>query len=224
MVKRGMIFGSYDTAAQGWTLTSWKLTPGARVENRVTVPGAVDGPRDYATALTGGEPRYGNATLTATFETSEGTRLEREAQIRTFVNWVDGWRQNIILPDAPGYYLTGEISVVKDYNDLAHAAVTVTGICAPWLYAETETAVTLTGTAAAQTANLTNAGRRTVVPLLVITGGGSMLLEFGAASWALGAGSYQLPDLVLPQGVHALTYSGEGMTCVITYREAVLPS
>ena len=80
----------------------------------------------------------------------------------------------------------------------------------------------MTATEEEQTATLTNAGRRAVVPLLTITGeGASVLLAFGTASWALGAGTYALPDLRLVQGDATLTYSGTG-TATLTYREAVL--
>ena len=61
-----------------------------------------------------------------------------------------------------------------------------------------------------------------MVPVLTITGeGASVLLAFGTASWALSTGTYQLPDLVVPQGGAEITYSGTGALS-FTYREAVL--
>jgi hypothetical protein len=44
---------------------------------------------------------------------------------------------------------------------------------------------------------------------------------FGSASWVLGAGVYQLPDLVVSQGGISVEYSGSGALS-FTYREAVL--
>lgn len=222
MVKRGTIIGTYDTAAQGWTMTSWELSPPEYESNLVEVPGRIDGPLDLTAALTSGEPRYKARTLTATFERSDGTRLEREAAINTMVNWLDGWRQDIVPPDDAEHYITGRVSVQREYNDPAHAAVTVTAVCDPWKYSKMETVANLTATADAQTATFVNNGRRTVVPVLVVTGTSSLSLQFGTATWALGAGTYQLPDVLLTQGSHELTYSGEGMTLKATYREAVL--
>lgn len=222
MEKRGLTIGTYDTAAQGWTLTSWELSAPQYVSNMVDVPGRIDGPLDLSTAVTGGEPRYQSRTLTATFERSDGTRMEREAAINTMVNWLDGWRQNIVLPDDDLHYVTGRVSVERLYNDPAHASVSVQAVCEPWKYSNLETVVRLTGAADAQTATFVNSGRRTVVPLLVVTGTGSLSLQFGTASWSLGAGTYQLPDIMLTQGSHTFTYSGEGMTMTATYREAVL--
>jgi hypothetical protein len=220
MVKRGFLIGNYDTAAEQWTLTAWALTDQQAVTNLVDVPGRRRGPLDLSTALTDGDPVYGSRTLTASFECSEGTRMEREDKISDMINALDGWRLNIVLPDGPYRYITGRVSVSKVYNDLAHASVKVTATCEPWRYNATETAVVLTAAATAKKATLLNSGRLAVVPLLEVSGG-DVLLVYGSHSWALSVGSYALPDLLLAHGESVLTYSGEG-TLTITYREAVL--
>lgn len=224
MEKRKIIFGTYDTAANGdWTLTSWTLTSAQHESNRVKVPGR-SGSRDLSTVLTDGEPVYGDRTLTANFESSEGTRLERESNIQTMQNWLDGWSMDIYLPDDPLHYIKGRVHVERNYNDNAHASVTVTAVCEPWKYSVLETVTTLTATTEEQTAELLNNGRQTVVPLLTVTTeteSDMVLLVFGASSWSLGAGTYKLPDIVLTQGSHKLTYSGAG-TVALSYREAVL--
>lgn len=223
MEKRHITLGSYDTAATGgWTLTEWTLSPATHDTNRVRIPGR-DGSLELAAALTDGAPTYDSRTLTIRLESSEGTRLEREATINTMTNWLDGWTVDIVLPDDESHYITGRVSVAREYNDPAHAAVTVTAICDPWRYNTAETTVHLTATEEEQTAQIFNQGRRTAVPLIEITGeeGSTTLLAFGTASWALSPGIYKLPDIVLTQGSHALTYSGAG-AITLTYREAVL--
>jgi hypothetical protein len=219
---RKIIFGSYDTHLNGpWTLTGWELTPAEHRKQFVEVPGR-DGELDLSTALTDGAPRYGNRTLTATFERSDGTRLEREAAINTMVNWLDGWRMDIRLPDDELHYITGRVHVEKNYNDPAHAAVTVTAVCDPWRYNNYETVLSMTASATPVATRLPNEGRRTVVPTLNITGtGASVSLVYGTYSWVLGPGVYQLPDLIVPQGGIAITYSGTG-NLSFTYRDAVL--
>lgn len=221
MEKRKIIFGSYDTAAQGWTLASWELSAAEYRTQFVEVPGR-DGDLDLSTALTDGVPKYGSRTLTVTLERSDGTRLDREAAINTMVNWLDGWRMDIHLPDDGSNHLTGRVHVAKDYNDMAHAAVSVSVICDPWRYHNYETVVALTAGATQQTARLTNSGRRSVVPLIVITGDDAAVnLQFGSMSWMLSAGSYQLPDLIVPQGGVSVVVSGTGAIS-FTYREALL--
>ena len=219
MEKRGLTIGTYNTAEQLWTLTEWSFSAPEYQENFLDVPGR-DGSLDLSAALTNGAPTYHSRTLTVKLECSEGTRVARDVQINTMINWLDGWRLDIVLPDDADYYITGRVSVAKEYSDNAHAAVTVTAICDPWRYAKDETVYTLTAAEAEQTAELVNQGRRTAVPLLAITGG-TILLKYGAYSWALGDGTYQLPDLTVPQGGGTLLYSGTG-TLRITYREAVL--
>ena len=220
MAKRKVIFGTYDTALTGlWTLTGWTFSPAEYQSNLVAVPGRKKGPLDLSTTLTDGEPIYGSRALTVTLESSEGSRLEREARINTMVNWLDGWRMNIILPDDDAHYITGRIHVAKEYNDPAHCAVTVTATCEPWRYNNNETVRTLTATETEQIARLSNAGRMTVVPVLVVDG--AVSLVFGSSSWALSEGSYQLPDLVVAPGGANITYSGTG-TLKFSYREALL--
>lgn len=217
---REVLFGEYHTHAAGlWTLTGLELGAAQYKQNIVEVPGR-SAPLDLSTALTDGEPTYNSRTLVVTLESSEGNRLAREARISQMTNALDGYRMNIELPDDAGHYLSGRIRVERLYNDEAHASVRVTATCDPWRYAKDETVVTLQATDVEQTAILTNSGRLGVVPLLVITGG-DVLITFGTASWALGAGSYALPELYLKYGEHPVKFSGSGVL-TLTYREAVL--
>lgn len=222
MEKRKVIFGTYDTDVMGrFTLTGLQLSDPEVQSYYVEVKGR-DGPLDFTTALTDGEPKYGGRTLTVTLETSEGTREERRQRISRMVNELDGFRMRIQLPDYPEHYLMGRVQVKEEYNDLAHAGVTVTATCETWLYAIEERLYTLTAGTNKRTAVLANEGRRKVVPQVVISGeSASFLIESGQLSMALGPGTYQLPDLLLGTGNKQITYSGTG-TAKITYREAVL--
>lgn len=219
MPKRKIVFGDYNTAVHGWTLTGWKLTAAEEKTNfKDKVSG--DGSWDLSTALTDGIPRYKDRKLTATFECSEGTRMDREAIIKQMINSLDGMRVDIKLPDDPNHHINGKLHVARNYNDLAHASVTVTATCGPWKHADLEKATTLTATSSKQKVMLVNEGRRAVVPTLVVNRG-SILITYGGTSVTLSAGTYQWPELVLTPGHHELTYSGAGQL-VITYREAVL--
>lgn len=221
MEKRKILFGAYDTAAAGWTLTGWKLSAPVQKTKYLDKMGG-DGSYDLSTALTEGIMRYADRQLTASFECSEGDRAAREAIIRQMVNQLDGARLDIVLPDDASHYITGRVSVQRVYSDLAHAAVTVSVVCEPWKYSDTETAITLTATTAEKTATLVNNGRRAVVPLLTVTGSSaSVRLSYDTASASFGAGEHKWPDLLLTPGSHAVKYSGSG-SIKITYREAVL--
>lgn len=222
MKKRALILGEYHTALIGlWTLSALQLTDPDYQSYFLEVKGR-DGPLDFSTVLTDGEPKYGSRTLTATLESSEGNRLERRARISRMINDLDGRRMDIQHPDFPEHYLTGRVQVKEVYNDLAHCAVEVTATCDPWLYAIAERVYLLTAQASTQSAVLANHGRRTLVPQVTVTGdAASFLIESGAYSVALGPGTYSLPDLLLKTGNTPIMYSGTG-AAKITYREAVL--
>lgn len=221
-MARGMKFGTYDTAANLWTLSEWDLEDAQYLSNFVEVPGRVLGPLDLSTALTDGEPTFGSRALEATFETSEGTRLDRKAKIATMINTLSGRSMNITLPDDPDHYLVGRLRIEELYNDMAHAAVRVAAVCEPWLYANTATVVYQTVSTTEKSVTLKNNGRMTVVPQVQIAGtNAAVTLKLGTASWTLGVGIYTLPGLALAQGDHVLKYSGTG-TMKLTYREAVL--
>lgn len=220
MAKRKIIFGTYDTALEGaWTVARLDLTSPAFQTNLVQVPGR-SGPLDLSAVLTDGEPVYTSRNLTAVLENSDDDRPAREQRIRDIIAELDGYQKKIWLPDDAAHYLLGRLHVVREYNDLAHAAVTVTAVCDPWLYNNEETVHNLTANSRAQTKTIVNHGRRTVAPVVTVTGS-SVSLIYGAHTWELSAGTYQLPDLILRTGEHQLTYSGSG-SIKITYREAVL--
>lgn len=219
MQKRKIIIGDYDTAVHGWTLTGWTLAAAEQKTNYIDKVNG-DGSWDLSTVLTDGLPVYKDRKLTAVLECSEGTRKEREGVIRHMINLLDGMTWEIKLPDDEYHHLMGRVHVVRDYNDLAHAAVTLTAVCEPWKYADTETVVALVAFTVKQTVKLYNRGRRAVIPTLTVQGS-SVLLEYGTGSTALAAGTYRWPNLMLTTGAHTLTYSGSG-SVVITYREAVL--
>lgn len=190
--KRKILIGTYDTAEHLWTLAGWTLSDPEQVRSWVDVPGRRKGPIDASTVLSDGDPVYGNRTLTITLESSEGTRLEREARIEQMLNWLDGWWVNIVLPDdvdTRHRYMRGTVSVKKIYNNLAHAQVQVTAICEPWKYAAAETIVPvfLCGK------NLFNNA-----DLVKLYGGGASVTQINTglrATWASGSSAFSLLKL-----------------------------
>ena len=218
MIKRTIKFGDYDTAAHGWTLTGWQLSPAEQKTNYIEKVGG-DGSWDLSTAMTDGIPRYKDRTLTVTLELSEGDRLSRERVVKEFINTLHGRRVDIHLPDDPYDHLNGGLSVRREYNDLAHAAVTITAVCDPWKYLNHEVTATVSATSAGTEAEILNEGLRVLVPVLTVTG--SVTIIFGTASKAFSAGTHQWGDLLLAPGINELTVKGSG-SVTFKYREAVL--
>lgn len=233
MEKRGFKFGAYDTAEKGWTLTGWEFTEPELIENYITVPGRLDGPLDASTALTNGDPRYGSRKLTATFECSEGSRTEREDVVTKMRNYLDGRKDDIYFPDILLHHANGRIRVEKLYNDLVHASVRVTAICEPWLYSEGTKVVPLkTEEAEVLTKDITNNGRRLVIPTIEVLSGSVSLSGDGDGGYidaphtlaytVLSNGTYQLPGFyILPAETFTLKCSGT-FSVRLLYREAIL--
>ena len=223
MEKRKIIIGTYDTAIELWTLSAWSFSRAVANEEYANVPGH-NGPLDLSTVLTDGEPYYGSREFEAILETSVGTRLEREARINQMINTLDGYRFRITLPDDALHYIDGRIRVENLFNTPAHASVRVSATCDPWRYSKLETVINLTAKSTEQRASLINAGRRSLVPTISITGG-SVSLKFTqdgkTNTWTLSPGEYILADIYLRTGSAPLIYSGTG-SIMITYREAVL--
>ena len=226
MEKRKIIFGDYDTAAHGWTLAAWQLSPAEQKTNFVDKPGG-DGSWDLSTALTDGLPRYYDRELSATLELSTGDRLSRETIIREMVNSLDGMRVNITLPDDPDHYVTGRLHVARKYNNMAHAAVTVTATCNPWKYAATEKkhSAGFDSPNSYVSRAYTNTGRLPVVPNIKLSDrngvAASANIAFGDIVYNITTGTYIFPDIVFMPGDNVLKYKGVG-TLLLTYREAVL--
>ena len=223
MQKRKIMIGTYDTALEGlWTLSAWSLGRAEAVEEYATIPGF--GPLDLSTVLTDGEPYYGSRAFEATFESSEGNRLEREERINQMINKLDGMRLNIILPDDPLHYISGRVRVEKLYNPPVQASVRVSATCDPWRYNNSETVVSVTASSTANTVSLINNGRLSVVPIAKVAGG-TVSVKYTSngttKTWNLSAGEYTLVDIYMKTGTATITYSGSG-TITFTYREAVL--
>ena len=220
--KRGMVFGEYDTAVEGWTLTEWSFEEPEAQTYYVDVPGRSAGPIDMSTALTNGDPRYQSRTLYAQFECSEGNRLTRNALISDMVNRLHGRRDDIILPDDEAHYVTGRLSVLTKYSDPAHASVTVEAVCDPWRYSKTDTQIELTVLNTESQVVLSNSGRRVVSPEITVSGyGARVTLVHGSKSWTLTTGTHHLSGFSLPTGNTVIHCSGYG-TVTFTYREAIL--
>lgn len=220
--KRSVTFGNYNTADYGWTLTYWKLSDPEQKTYYVEKPGG-DGSLDLSTVITDGVPSYKDRTITAKLECSNGTRDEREELIGHLVNLLDGMEVKIIPPDHPNHYLVGRLHVAEDHNNLAYAAVTVTGTVRPWLYRRAETVVELVHSLAYPSIHtLRNSGRLTVVPTITVADDAEDVgLAFGNTYTYFGPGVYKWPELILTPGNHELRFAGKGHV-TITYREAVL--
>lgn len=198
------------------TLTAKDTTDPEPKTNYVTLDG-MSGTLDLSEALTG-EVAYSDRTVTASFWTSEGTREDRDALLRRVTAEWHGKRVQIIEPDDPDHFFVGRVKVKNVQRSLVHAAFDIEATCEPWRYAlhETERLVQVNGQASVV---INNSGVKSLTPSLSVTGTVSVTVN-GATS-KLTAGSYQITDLRLHQGVNVVAVDGKG-SVTFTYREATL--
>lgn len=219
---REVTFGTYRTNTDGkWTMSGLVLSDPVFAQNIVFVHGRST-PLDLSGALSDNdEPTYENRTLTVTLESSEGTRDERKTRISLVKNLLDGRRMNIIHPDFPDRYLTGRLSVIELFNDLAHASVQIVATVDPWFYSNRPIDILVTASADGTSSALVNEGRLTVVPTIEVVTDSQIQIEFGDNSWTGTAGTYMLPQLVLTTGSHQIKVTGNG-SAKFTWREGIL--
>lgn len=133
MQKRALIIDNYSTDLDGhFTLSALKLETPQIVEKYVDVPG-MDGDVDYSEAAAG-RPLYKRRLLTATLESSAGTLQERQEIMDDFIARFHGKVCKIIHPDYPQHYLTGRVSISKDFNLPSYGQLQISARCDPWRY------------------------------------------------------------------------------------------
>jgi hypothetical protein len=227
MEKRKILFGDYDTAANGWTLAALQVSPPEQKTYYVDKPGG-NGSWDLSTVLTDGVPVYNDRTLTARLELSTGDRDHRENVIREMVRQLSGQTVNIKTPDRTDYILTGRLQVAKDYSDLAHAAVNVTAVCSPWWYAAKERATEIpVNRTTLGSYGVDIGGGKPTTPTLTVsqnpnnTSMTEITIEMSGITATLGEGTHVVPGFVFRPGTFNFKAKGVGKL-KITWREAVL--
>jgi hypothetical protein len=220
---RAFIFDKYNTWYD-WrlTLTAKSVAPPEPKTNYVALDG-MSGTLDLSEALTA-EIAYNDRTVRASFWTSEGTFMERIAQLGEINRALHGKKVRIVDPDDPDHYFLGRVRITEQTYDQVHAEFTIEAICDPWRYAanETERRVDPAGTEVNVVIN--NNGMKTLCPDITVTG--SVTITFNGQPFALAGSVFtpyrvKLAEFKLRQGVTVVTVSGTG-SVVFSYREAGL--
>lgn len=215
---RELMFDNIHTF-EDWELilTDKKLDPPIPKITKIPVDGR-DGDLDLSEILTG-DIHYENRDCVFTFLLAEGSQSWREERLNEIINTLHGSNKKIITPDDPDHYLYGRCKVNNVVNNKAYASFIVEANCEPYRYLINEVNRVVTLSNSSLDIILTNAGRKTLIPTLIVSN--SANIRINNSSIALGSGTYKLPNFKLPNGVTTLSATGSG-TLTISYREAVL--
>lgn len=215
---RGVKFGENHTAEDwGLILNAKTINPPTPKYIKVAVDGR-DGDLNLSRTLTG-DMKYNNREASFSFLVTEGTHVEREDLINEIVNLLHGNELRIIDPDDLDHYLLGECRVDSITNTKAYGSFTVVADCEPYRYSIEEINRTVSASATPLDIVLTNNGRKTLTPVVKVTGTANLVI--GTTSVSLGAGTYKLTSLILRPGSNVVTVSGSG-SVTFTYREGVI--
>lgn len=215
---RGIQFNNNHSADDwGLILNSRKNTPPQPKYVKVSVDGR-DGDLNLSRALTG-DMRYSDRKVSYGFVATDGSQVEREELISNIINEIHGQEVKIIEPDDPDHYLLGEVEVSDVQNNKAYATFEVSAICEPYRYFNEEVNRVINVTATESNIILTNAGTKSIIPTLTVTG--EVNIKYNDTSVSFSSGSFKLTSLVLRKGATVITVSGSG-TLIVSYREAIL--
>lgn len=215
---RGIQFNDHHSADDwGLILNSRKNTPPSPKYVRVSVDGR-DGDLNLSRTLTG-DIRYENRKVSYGFIATDGSQIEREELISNIINELHGQEIKIIEPDDPDHYLMGEVEVSDIHNNKAYSTFEVSANCEPYRYSINEVNRVITLTSEETNIILTNAGTKTLIPVIEVNG--SVNIKSGSVEVALSSGSYKLMSFALKKGPTVITVRGSG-TITVSYREAIL--
>ena len=205
-------FGNYHSYDDFNLILAQKTigTPSPKTET-IDIPGG-DGVLDLTEFF--GEVKYNNRQLS--FEFSTIVPKEEFMELFSRVqNAIHGQKMQIVLDEDSEWFYFGRITASEWKADKNIGKFTIDCDCEPYKtrLGDTEIFQMVEGT---ETKVILPNGRKTVVPLIEITG--NVNLIYGENFWALSAGIYELPALILQNGDNEILVGGTG-TATFIYRE-----
>lgn len=227
----GVLIGEKHTYKDwhlGWTGITISF-PEAKTK-LVDLPGG-NGSIDLSTALTGGDVKYKERTISLTFSARDQDFYEWPILISEIANYLHGEKVKIVLDIDPIFYYYGRLAIDPTKTDKAESTITITGTCDPYKYelyssleeqpveymnnpnviARNYKNINVNGTY-----SMNIVGRRMPV-ILTLECSAEMTLKHEEATYKLPKGKSIVFDIMLTEGNNNLTFEGTG-TISIDYR------
>ena len=213
----GITFGSYHSYDDFHLILASKEIGAPTVKiTKIDVAGA-DGSLDLTDFF--GEPKYENVILKFQFSTIV-PQSEFPATFSAVKNALHGKKMRVILDGDSQFYYVGRLTVSSFTSSKGIGNISIEADCEPYKYKLEKTVISraVNGT---DTIVLTNSRKRAVPEVLIEAESSLNIVSQDGNVWALGSGSYTLPELELAEGENTVTVTGTG-TIAFTWQEAGL--
>lgn len=214
MIETGVLFDDIHSFFDlDLILSSVEIAPASPKMSFVDIPGA-DGSID--TTEVHGEVKYYDRVHNFTFtmnpagDLSESAWEEKKTEISNLLN---GKACRITLDKDPDYFWEGRCVIDAYKSNKRVRQFVISATVRPYKKKQSETAVSFALSSTERTVNIRN-GRKTVCPVIECTGSNTKI-TVGNATYALGAGSHKVTDIMLFYGDNKMKLSGSG---TVTFR------
>ena len=195
----------------GWTAITLGFPEAKTYEQ--DIPGA-DGVLDITEAVTGGDVKYKNRSISLEFETSDEDFFEWGPMISNIANYLAGQKKKVILDTDPSFYYIGRLTIDVEKTDRLNGKLVMSGEVD--FNFETDIIREYGGSKVSGKYELNIYGRRKrVIP--VIECDTPMQVTYNGATYDLPKGKSKVFDIWLSEGDNLLTFTGNG-TVSVDYR------
>lgn len=217
----------------GMYLLHKEISPPLPKERYVDIPGG-DGAEDLTTALTNGDVKYNNRTISMELGNADRSLIS-EIKYRKFSNTYHGQSVRLSFSDSVGYYWKGRLKIDSWTNDDKITEIKMTCTAQPYALETLDSTedwiwdtfnfrigvirgyknIVISGTGTVTVYG----SRKRVCPEIICSA--DMSLIFGGTTYQLVAGTNRIIDIILEDGLQEFTFVGNG-TVTIRFRGGIL--
>ena len=229
--KLGVTIGDKHTLKDwnlGWTAITLGFPEAKTYEQ--DIPGA-DGTLDITEAVTGGDVKYKNRSISLEFETPDEDFFEWGVIVSEIANYLAGQKKKIILDTDPSFYYVGRLTIDVEKTDRLNGKLVISGDVDPYKYErcssledwvfdtfnfETDIIREYKDIKVSSEYELCIPGRRKrIIPTIECDS--PMEVIYNGTSYNLPKGKSKVFDIWLTDGENILTFKGNG-TISVDYR------
>lgn len=218
MKYKGITFGDIHTYDDLNLILSIcpDMPPAKAKTTYIDIPGA-DGSLDLSEVH--GEMKYSDRENTYTFTMHPQDTMTWEEKMQEVSNLLNGIRTRMTLDKDEDYFWDVRVTLDEFKSEKRLHQIVVAVKAFPYKFKQDITKRVVQLSAEPKAVNLMN-GRKSVCPVIECTDDNTVV-TYGTATFNLSAGTHEILDIQLKQGMNKVTVSGAG-TVTFTYQEGEL--